>query len=215
MLPVLCIVGRTGPAVAEVTESLARELSARGSRVAVIVESKEPVKTRGLPAGADHYARAGAALVAVCADDAVLSWRRVKEQPSLDELVWELRDEYDVVLAQGFRHSSALKVEVRRAEEGDLLCHKNELLAVVGDRPEGLDLPAFPTGDMGGLAELVQRRFSTGEPGEDAALFIDGVRLPLHLFVRKMVASTVLGMVRALKGVDEPKNVVITVRTRR
>jgi len=216
MLPVLCVVGRTGSAVTEVTESLAHELAAKGSRVAVIVESKEPLKTRGLPAGADHYTQAGAEHVAVCSEDAVISWRRVEQQPSLDELVWDLRDEYDLVLAQGFRHSSSLKVEVHKAEENDeLLCHKNELLAIAGDRPEGLDLPTFPLDDMSGLAELARRRFTTTEPGEDAALFIDGVRLPLHLFVRKMVAGTVLGMVRALKGVDEPKSVVITVRTRR
>ena len=144
------------------------------------------------------------------------SSRRAKEEPSLDELVWEIRDDYDIVLADGFRHSSYLKVEVHHAGEGEgLLCHKNELLAVVGDKPQGLDIPTFAEDDLAGLAELVRRRFLTPEPGEDAALFIDGVRLPLALFVRKMVASTVLGMVRALKGVEEPKSVVVAVKTRK
>jgi len=154
--------------------------------------------------------------VIISAPGTVTTVRRAKEEPSLDELVWEMRDEYDLVLADGFRHSSFLKVEAHRAGEGEgLLCHKNELLAVVGDRPAGLDIPTFADDDLSGLTELVRRRFLVAEPGEDAALFIDGVRLPLALFVRKIVATTVLGMVRSLKGVEEPKSIVVAVKTRK
>ena len=214
MPPVLCIVGRAGAQA--VVEALVRELTAKGLRVAVIAESKEePAVDRVSPVTA-AYAAAGAELLVLISPAAVTSSRRVEQEPSLDELVWEIRDDYDIVLADGFRESSNLKVEVHRAEEGEeLLCYKNELLAVVGDKPQRLDLPAFAADDLAGLADLVRRRFLTPEPGEDAALFIDGVRLPLALFVRKMMASTVLGMVRALKGVEDPKSVVVAVRKRR
>jgi hypothetical protein len=143
----------------------------------------------------------------------VATIRRLHEEPSLDELVWEMRDEYDIVLADGFQHASHPKIEIRRPG-GELLCHKNELLAVIGERPAETDIPSYDAGDLSPLAELIRRRFMASELGEDAALFIDGVRLPLHLFVRKMVASTILGMVRALKGVENPKSVMVTVKTR-
>ena len=216
MPPVLCIVGRAGGGAQAVVEGLVRELTAKGLHVAVIAESKEePTLDRVSPVTA-AYAAAGGELLVLVSPAAVTSSRRVEQEPSLDELVWEIRDDYDIVLADGFRQSSYLKVEVHHAEEGeDLLCYKNELLAVVGDKPQGLDLPAFTADDLAGLADLVRRRFLTPEPGEDAALFIDGVRLPLALFVRKMMASTVLGMVRALKGVGDPKSVVVAVRKRR
>ena len=215
MPPVLCIVGRSAPASQAVVQGLVRELTAKGVRVATAIEDAQapPLDTLSTPAAA--YMNAGSEMTIVRAPGSVTSLRRTDDEPSLDELVWEMRDDYDLVLADGFRRSSYLKLEVHRAEEGEeLLCHKNELLAIAGDKPPGLDLPVFAVDDFPRLADLVRRRFLTQEPGEDAALFIDGVRLPLALFVRKIVASTVLGMVRPLKGVDDPKSVVVTVKRR-
>ena len=213
MPPVLCVIGRPGSGSQAVVEGLVRELSAKGVRVATAVEAAEPPAPPS-KAAADYVA-AGSAMTVVRAPGSVASLRRTDDEPSLDELVWEMRDDYDLVLADGFRHSSYLKLEVHRAEDGDeLLCHKNELLAIAGDKPSSVDLPVFAVDDFWRMADLVRRRFLTQEAGEDATLFIDGVRLPLALFVRKIVASTVLGMVRPLKGVDDPKSVVVAVKRR-
>jgi molybdopterin-guanine dinucleotide biosynthesis protein MobB len=208
-------VGRSKNTSQAVVLGLVRELTAKGVRVATAIEDTQapPLDTLSTPAGA--CMNAGSEMTIVRAPGSVTSLRRTDDEPSLDELVWEMRDDYDLVLADGFRRSSYLKLEVHRAEDGEeLLCHKNELLAIAGDKPPGLDLPAFAVDDFPRLADLVRRRFLTQEPGEDAALFIDGVRLPLALFVRKIVASTILGMVRPLKGVDDPKSVVVTVKRR-
>jgi molybdopterin-guanine dinucleotide biosynthesis protein MobB len=213
MPPVLCVVGRPGSGSQAVVEGLVRELTAKGVRVATAIEAAEPLTPPSKAAA--EYLAAGSEMTIVRAPGSVASIRRVDDEPSLDELVWEMRDDYDLVLADGFRRSSYLKLEVHRAEGGDdLLCHKNELLAIAGDRPANVDVPAFAVDDFARMADLVRRRFLTQEPGEDATLFIDGVRLPLALFVRKIVASTVLGMVRPLKGVDDPKSVVVAVRRR-
>lgn len=215
MPPVLCVVGRPRSGSQAVVEGLVRELTARGVRVATAVEAVEAPALEHLSEAAAGYTAAGSEMTIVRAPGSVTSIRRVDDEPSLDELVWEMRDDYDLVLADGFRRSSYLKLEVHRAQDGDdLLCHKNELLAIAGDKPEGLDVPAFASDDFPRMADLVRRRFLTQEPGEEAALFIDGVRLPLALFVRKIVANTVLGMVRPLKGVDDPKSVVVTVKRR-
>jgi len=213
MPPVLCVVGRPGSGAKAVVEGLVRELTEKGVRVATAVEAVETPALSSKAASA--YLAAGSEMTIVRGPGSIASIRRSDDEPSLDELVWELRDDYDLVLADGFRHSSYLKLEVRRAADGDeLLCHKNELLAIAGDKPIALDVPAFAADDFQRMADLVRRRFLTLEPGEDATLFIDGVRLPLALFVRKIVASTVLGMVRPLKGVDDPKSVVVAVKRR-
>jgi molybdopterin-guanine dinucleotide biosynthesis protein B len=203
--PVLCIVGRDRTNARAVVEGLVRELAAKDVRVAVAVEAE------AAPAGG--YMAAGSEMTIVKAPGLLLSMRRPREEPALDDLVWEMREDYDLVLADGFRDSSYLKLEIRRGE-AELLCHKNELLAIAGDKPPDLDIPAFAVDDFARMADLVRRRFLTHESGEDAALFIDGVRLPLALFVRKIVAGTVMGMVRPLKGVDDPKSVVVAVRRR-
>jgi molybdopterin-guanine dinucleotide biosynthesis protein MobB len=210
MPPVLCVVGRSG--CQAVIEGIVCELTATGVRVATVVET---AATLPMPSEATaRYMSAGSEMTIVKAPGAIASVRKSEDDPSLDELVWEMRDDYDLVIADGFERSSFLKLEVHRAEEGDLICHKNELLAIVGDKPEGVDLTAFAPDDFARIADLVRRRFLTQERGEDATLFIDGVRLPLALFVRKLVASTILGMVHTLKGVDDPKSVVVAVRRR-
>ncbi len=205
MPPVLCIVGRDRASARPVLEGLVRELAAKGVRVATAVEA-ETAPSGGLMT-------AGSEMTIVKAPGILFSIRRLHDEPSLDELIWEMREDYDILLADGFRNSSYLKLEVR-LDEAELLCHKNELLAIAGDKPPDLDIPAFAVDDFARMADLVRRRFLTQEPGEDAALFIDGVRLPLALFVRKIVASTVMGMVRPLKGSDDPKSVVVAVRRR-
>ena len=215
MPPVLCVVGRPGSGSQAVVEGLVRELTTKGVRVATAVEATEAPVLAPLSKAAADYMAAGSEMTVVRAPGSVASIRRVDDEPSLDELVWEMRDDYDLVLADGFHRSSYLKLEVHRAGDGDdMLCHKNELLAIAGDKPANVDVPAFAADDFARMADLVRRRFLTQEPGEDATLFIDGVRLPLALFVRKIVASTVLGMVRPLKGVDDPKSVVVAVRRR-
>jgi molybdopterin-guanine dinucleotide biosynthesis protein MobB len=214
--PVLCVVARDTGGAQAVVGGLVRELTAIGLRVAVIAQSDEEPALDHVSLATAAYATAGGELLMLASPRSVTSIRRAEQQPSLDELTWDIRDDYDIVLSDGFPQSSYLKVEVHHAAEGDkLLCHKNELLAIVGDRPPGLDLPCFAKDDLASLAELVRRRFLTPEAGEDAALFIDGVRMPLALFVRKMVAGIVLGMVRALRGVEDPKSVVVTVRKHR
>ncbi len=213
MPPVLCVIGRPGSGSQTIVEGLVRELAAKGVRVATAIEANEAPAP--LSTASDGYMAAGSEMTIVRAPGCVASIRRSEDEPSLDELVWEMRDDYDLVIADGFRRSSYPKLEVHHASEGgELICHKNELLAIAGDKPEGIDVPAFAIDDFARLSELVRRRFLTQEPGEDATLFIDGVRLPLALFVRKIVASTVLGMVRPLKGVDDPKSVVVAVRRR-
>jgi molybdopterin-guanine dinucleotide biosynthesis protein MobB len=215
MPPVLCVIGRPGSGSQAVVEGLVRELTAKGARVATAVEATEAPALEPLSKAAADYTAAGSEMTIIRAPGCVASVRRAGGEPSLDELIWEMRDDYDLVLADGFRHSGYLKLEVHHAADGDaLLCHKNELLAVAGHRPAGVDVPSFPIDDFARMADLVRRRFLAQEAGEDAALFIDGVRLPLALFVRKIVASTILGMVLPLKGVDNPKSVVVTVKRR-
>ncbi len=213
MPPVLCIVGRERAGVQAVIQGLLRELTAHGARIAIAVEATQPPALEKLSKAAADYLAAGSEMAIIRAPGAVASVRRSDEEPSLDELVWEMRGDPDLVVAAGFRNSTYLKLEVRRGD-AELLCHKNELLAIAGDKPPELDIPAFAADDFARMAELVRRRFLTQEPVEDAALFINGVRLPLALFVRKIVASTVIGMVRPLKGVDDPKSVVVAVRRR-
>ena len=216
MPPVVCVVGRDGAGKTRVIEGIAREMKARGHRVATVARSSEGPALEYVAKDAERYAAAGSDMIVVGSPDAVTSVRREDGEVSLDELVWMVGEEYDLVLAEGFQESGLPKIEVHRAAAGGgLTCRKDELLAIASDTPFDIDVPRFGPEDAAGLADLIEAKLLPTVLEEDASVYVDGVRLPIALFVRKMVANTVAGMVVSLKGVDRPRSLRVIVRLRR
>jgi len=216
MPSVVCVVGRDGSGKTRIIEGIAREMKARGHRVATVARSAEGPALESVTKDAERYASAGSDMIVVGSPDAVTSVRRVDEEASLDELIWTVGEEYDLVLAEGFRESGFPKIEVHRAAVGGgLICRKDELLALASDTPVDIDVPQFGLDDAAGLADLIEAKVLPTTLPEDASVYVDGVHLPIALFVRKMVASTIIGMLRNLKGVSQPRSLRVVVRLRR
>lgn len=216
MPPVVCVVGRDGAGKTRVIEAITREMKGRGHRVATVARSADGPALECLTKDAERYAAAGSDMIVVSSPDAVTSVRREDEEVSLDELIWMVGEEYDLVLAEGFRESGFPKIEVHRAAVGGgLICRKDELLAIASDTPFDIDVPQLGLEDADGLAGLIEAKILPTVLEEDASVYVDGVRVPIALFVRKMVANTVIGMVGSLKGVDGPRSLRVDVRLRR
>jgi molybdopterin-guanine dinucleotide biosynthesis protein B len=216
MPPVVCVVGRDGSGKTRVIEGIAREMKARSHRVATVARSAEGPALECVTRDAERYAAAGSDMIVVASPDAVTCVRCVDEEVSLDELIWMVGEEYDLVLAEGFRESGFPKIEVHRAAAGgSLICRKDELLALASDTPFDIDAPQFGLEDAAGLADLIETKVLPTVLPEDASVYVDGIHLPIALFVRKMVANTVIGMLRNLKGVNQPRSLRVVVRLRR
>jgi len=216
MPPVVCVVGRDGSGKTRIIEGIAREMKARGYRVATVARSAEGPALECVTKDAERYASAGSDAIVVGSPDAVTCVRRVEEEASLDELIWTVGEEYDLILAEGFRECGFPKIEVHRAAVGGgLICRKDELLALASDTPFDIDVPQFGLDDAAGLADLIEAEVLPTVLPEDASVYVDGVHLPIALFVRKMVASTIIGMLRNLKGVSQPRSLRVDVRLRR
>jgi molybdopterin-guanine dinucleotide biosynthesis protein B len=216
MPPVVCVVGREGSGKTRIIEAIAREMKARGHRVATVARSAEGPALESVTKDAERYASAGSDMIVVGSADAVTCVRRVEEEASLDELIWTVGEEYDLILAEGFRESGFPKIEVHRAAVGGgLICRKDELLAVASDTPFDVDAPRFGLDDAAGLADLIEAKVMASVLPEDASVYVDGVHLPITLFVRRMLASTVIAMLRNLKGVSQPRSLRVIVRLRR
>jgi molybdopterin-guanine dinucleotide biosynthesis protein B len=215
MPPVVCVVGRDGSGKTRIIEAIAREMKARGQRVATVARSADGPALEAVTKDAERYASAGSDIIVVGSPDAVTCVRRVEEEASLDELVWTVGEEYDLILAEGFRESGFPKIEVHRAADGGgLVCRKDELLAVASDTPFDIDTPRFALDDAAGLADLIEAKVLPTVLPEDASVYVDGVHLPITLFVRRMLASTVIAMLRNLKGVSQPRSLRVIVRLR-
>jgi len=216
MPPVVCVLGRDGSGKTRIIESTTRELKSRGHRVATVARSADGPALDCVTKDAERYASAGSDMIVVGSPDAVTCVRLVDEEVSLDELIWTVGEEYDLVLAEGFRESGFPKIEVHRAAVGGgLICRKDELLALASDTPFDIDVPRFGLDDAAGLADLIEAKVLPTVLEEDASVYVDGIHLPIALFVRKMVANTVIGMLRNLKGVNRPRSLRVIVRLHR
>jgi molybdopterin-guanine dinucleotide biosynthesis protein B len=215
MPPVLCVVGREGVGKTALIEGLVRELRGRGHRIATIARSPEGPVLDCVARDADRYVSAGSEMLVVDTPDSVIRIERTDEEIPLDELVWQVGEEYDLIVAEGFRETGFPKIELHRPQEGALLCRKDELLGVASEEHLDVDVQRFGLTDFAAMAEAVELKLLPSILSEDAIVYVDGVRVPLALFVRKIIAGAVSGMVSSLKGVDAPKSIRVMVKLRR
>jgi molybdopterin-guanine dinucleotide biosynthesis protein B len=65
----------------------------------------------------------------------------------------------DLVLTEGYKQAHKPKIEVSRRERGtELVCRKEEIIAVVSDHPVDLDVPRFDLDDDAGVATFLEEQ---------------------------------------------------------
>ena len=141
-------------------EKLIPELRARSYRVAIVKHHYHGDFEIDRP-GKDswRHAQAGADAVVIASPSKMALIRRVEREPTLSEIA-ALLPGIDIVLSEGFKRSNAPKIEVsRRARSNELICHPDELIAVVADYVPNVDVPIFDLEDVVGLADFLQARW--------------------------------------------------------
>ena len=79
MPPVVCVVGRDGSGKTRIIEAIAREMKARGHRVATVARSAEGPALESVTKDAERYASAGSDVIVVGSrtpSPACAEWRR-------------------------------------------------------------------------------------------------------------------------------------------
>lgn len=156
-IPIVCIVGRSNSGKTTVLEKLISELKQRDYRVATVKHHSHPGIEIDRP-GKDswRHAQAGSDHVVIASPDRVVSIRRVDHEPTLNEIAAAIHD-VDVILAEGYKRTGGVKVEVlRAARSSEPLCTPDELLALVTDVAVPYDVPQFGLDDASNLADLVE-----------------------------------------------------------
>lgn len=213
MIPVLCIVGKSGVGKTTVMEKLVVELKKRGLRVATLKHNVHGFDIDHEGKDTWRFAQAGSDVVAISSSQKVAIIRKVDHDHSLAELQRFIRPDFDIILAEGFKQDKAIKIEVHRKELGpDLLCTKEELLAVATDEKLDIDVPQYALEDAQGMVDLIKRRFFDKQKEDEITLFVNEEPIPLNPFVRSFISKTVLGMVSALKKVSQAMSIDISIR---
>ncbi|MBI2854798.1 MAG: molybdopterin-guanine dinucleotide biosynthesis protein B [Chloroflexi bacterium] len=215
MIPLVCIVGKSGTGKTTFMEKLIPEFKSRGYRVAVVKHSKdEGVFDRP---GKDSWrlVQAGSDRVLLFSPGRAFSSTRLKKDLSLDEVLAHVGGDYDILLVEGFHRDIAPKIEVHRREIGqELISTRQGLLGVVTDESLDVKVPQFAWDDVKGVADLIERKLVSNRGDLDIGLFVNGLPVEAGDFVQEIMAKTVQGMVSSLKGVDRIDSLDMWIRRR-
>lgn len=158
MPPIVSVVGRSDSGKTTFLEKLIPALKSLGIRVAVVKHDSHGFEMDRPGKDTWRLRQAGADAVMISAPNQMALIRSgMEREASLDELAALVGNQVDLVLTEGYKSGDKPKIEVSRQEisGGELLCSKEELLAVVADGPRPVDVPRFGLEDAAGVANLL------------------------------------------------------------
>jgi len=211
MPPVVSIVGRSGSGKTTHLEKLIGELTSRGYRIATVKHAAGGISYRDSDKDSGRHIQAGSEVTIVSTPDRAVLVRPVAEELGLSELIRMLGEDYDLILTEGFKHGDAPKIEVHRREVGDPLSEVKKIIARVTDEPQEDKIRQFTFGEVKELADLLESGFIQPQR-ERLVLYANGAPLNLSSFPAEFIASTLLGMAAALKGVGKVKSLEVFLR---
>ena len=213
MVPIVCVVGKSGVGKTYVVEKLVAELKRRGYQVATIKHSASGFDLDQEGKDTWRHAQAGSDTVAISSPQKIAVIRKVDHDYTPAELQRFIGPDFDIILAEGFKQDKAPKIEVHRKEFGpDLLCTKEELLAIATDEKLKMDVPQYSLEDAPRLVDLIEERFFDREKEDTVTLFVNEEMIPVNPFVRSIITKTMVGMISALKKVSQATSIDISIR---
>jgi molybdopterin-guanine dinucleotide biosynthesis protein MobB len=164
-IPVVTLIGKSGSGKTTLMEALIPELSGRGYRIATVKHHSHPgfeVDHEGKDSW--RHARAGSVHVIIASPDKIASYRLLRTELLLAEIVQEVRDA-DLILVEGYKQAGYPSIEVLRSEIGtELLGTAQQRFAVAADFCMSTGIPLFDLGDISGIADLIEERFLRKSP---------------------------------------------------
>lgn len=217
MIPVICIVGakKTGKTV--LMEKLIPELRARGYLIGTVKHDVHDFSIDQEGKDTWRHRKAGSQTVAISSPSQVAIIKAVSRELSLPEIVQRFFWEEDLIIAEGYKASPFPKIEVLKKDKNLLpLCGPaDHLIATYGDLPEKSDVPHFDHDSVKDLADFIESRYLKTRKGRLLSVVADGKNIPLNDFVETIVGNTLEGLLKSLKGWEDPSQVTITLLKRK
>ena len=155
-IPFVSIVGKSNVGKTTFLEKLIRELKGRGYRVAIIKHDCHEFDIDHPGKDTWRMAKAGSDVVVISSPNKMAIIKRTDQEFSLDQLEAQIMGGVDIILTEGYKRGDKPKIEISRKAVGNqLLCSKEELLAVVTDQHFDIDVPYFGLDDACGVADYL------------------------------------------------------------
>jgi molybdopterin-guanine dinucleotide biosynthesis protein MobB len=159
MTPIISVVGQSKSGKTTLIEKLILELKLRGYRIATIKHSAHKLSFDKPDKDSWRHIQAGSAATVIASPDQIVLIKPVFKEPDLNEIARLFGEDYDIILAEGFKQSSAPKLEVHRKAVGALLIKINNLVAIATDEPLATKIRQFSLQDIKGIADLLENSF--------------------------------------------------------
>ena len=211
MPPLVSIVGRSKSGKTTLIEKLVGELKSRGYKVATIKHTPQGMTFDELGKDSWRHLQAGSEAVAITSPDRVILIRSVRQEPTLDEIVRFFGEDYDIILAEGFKQGDAPKIEVHRRKAGPPLSGIKKLVAVVTDEPLEAKTRQFSQQDIEGLADLLEEGFIKPQQ-ERLSLYVNKTPVSLSSFPKEIITNIILAIASSLKRVGKVNSLEVFLR---
>ncbi|MFC1918544.1 molybdopterin-guanine dinucleotide biosynthesis protein B [Chloroflexota bacterium] len=205
MPPIVSIVGNSESGKTTLIEKLIQELKSREYRVATIKHTHGAMTFDQPDKDSWRHLQAGSEATAVSSPDKVVLIRPVASDVPLDRLAQLFGEDYDIILAEGFKQDNAPKVEVYRKEAGPPLTGLKKLIAMVSDEAVETKARKFSTDDVSGLTDLLEEGFIRPR-GERLSFYVNDVPITLTAFPKDIIINILLAVASSLKGVGAIRN---------
>jgi len=212
MVPVIAIVGKSGVGKTVIMEKLITEFKARGYRVGAVKHAHQTIELDAPGKDTWRFSKSGSDAVAVSSPSRVTIFKNLDREPSLEEAALLLGENYDIILAEGFKTTRAPKIEVcPSGKTGDMVCAESDLCAVISDSRLSVRIPIFGRGEIGRIADFIEHEIMANMT-DDMSITVNGRNVPLKRFVKDIMASSILAMLGTLKTVGIIKTASIHIR---
>ncbi|MFC1977266.1 molybdopterin-guanine dinucleotide biosynthesis protein B [Chloroflexota bacterium] len=213
MPAIVSIVGNSNSGKTTHIEKLIPELKSRGYRVATIKHTPQGMTPGDPDKDSWRHLQAGSEATITSSQTQMVLIKPVAPDVTLDEIARLFGENYDIVLAEGFKQDNAPKIEIHRGESGPLLNGIKQLIAIVTDEPLETKTRQFSFDDVKGLADLLEEGFI--KPGGNRiSLYVNNTPVPLSIFPKEVIANILTAIASSLKGVAEVKSLEIFLRKR-
>ncbi len=213
MIPVISFIGRHNSGKTTILEKVIRGLKEKGYKVAVIKHHKGDFELDIQGKDTWRLAEAGSDVVVISSPGKTAVIRKSGQELTLDQIKEMVSDGMDIVISEGYKFDNKPKIEVFRSEVSDkILTDKKDLIALVTDRKFDIDVPQFSLDDADGIVEFIIEKYLKNNASAEVSLTVNGVPLDMKPFIQDMFINTVSGLVAALHGTENAREIKVTIR---
>jgi len=208
MPPIVSVIGKSNSGKTTLIEKLIQELKSCGYRVATIKHVPQGVSFDEPGKDSWRHILAGSEATAISSLDKIVMIKPAAQDASLDEVARLLGEDYDIILAEGFKQGNAPKIEVHRKDAGPPLKNIRKLIGIVTDELLETKRRQFSPDDIKDIADLLEKGFIKPQK-ERVSLYVNNTPIPLTTFPKQIITNVLLAVASCLKGVGEIKNLQI------